>query len=195
MEGIGNSSYFNSSGGGTGPRTETIKRKRRKPGDDTQLKPLYTVRFSYPEAWEVLLKSPPGVSPVTEEKHFLFARGECEGQISGDFQGSNHPHRRIDRAFEMDLQGVIKTNDGATIMADYKGYGRVHKDSDPQGRRQVVGAAWHFADSERYSWLNDSVCAISGEVRAPLLPPDEIKQGDVKLVFDVAEIIWEKPTE
>ncbi len=68
---------------------------------------------------------------MTEERHFYFAKGECVGQITGDFQGSNHPRRRIDRTFEMDLNGFIKTRDGATIMADYKGYGRVHKDTDP----------------------------------------------------------------
>ena len=172
------------------------KGTRKTPQDDTQLRPLYTVRFSYPDGWEVLLKGPTDEgSQLTEERHFYFAEGECEGEISGVFRGANHPHRRIDKTFEMDLHGFIKTKDGATIMTDYRGYGRVHGGTDPQGRRQVVGAAWHIADRENYRWLNNSVCAISGEVRAPLLPPEKVGQGDVKLVFDVAEIVWEKPPE
>lgn len=132
---------------------------------------------------------------VTEERHFYFAEGRCTGEITGKFRGANHPHRRIDKTFEMNINGFIETDDGATIMVDYRGYGRVHKDSDAEGRRQVVGAAWHFADNVRYRRLNDSVCAISGEVRVPPLPPEKITQADVKLVFDVAELLWQKPQE
>lgn len=129
---------------------------------------------------------------TTEEEHFAFAEGRCEGSVSGEFKGANHPHRRVDKTFAMNLQGYIKTDDGAVIMADYRGYGRTY----PKGRRQVVGAAWHVTDSEKYRWLNDVVCAISGEVRAPVgVAPDQIKQPDVKLVFDVAEIVWEAPAD
>ncbi|HEV2138841.1 MAG TPA: DUF3237 family protein [Nitrososphaerales archaeon] len=158
-----------------------------------QLKPLYTVRFSYPEAWEVKLKdTSENNSVVTEEEHFLFAEGKCEGVVSGEFREANHPHRRVDKTFAMNMQGFIKTDDGALIMTDYRGYGR----SYPKGRRQVVGAAWHVTDSEKYRWLNDVVCAITGEVRAPIgVPPDKTKQADVKLVFDVAELVWEAPPE
>jgi Protein of unknown function (DUF3237) len=158
-----------------------------------QLKPLYTMRFFYPDDLEVRLKDPSdGKSLVTEEEHFAFAEGRCEGALSGEFQGANHPHRRIDKTFAMNLQGFIKTDDGALIMTDYRGYGRTY----PKGRRQVVGAAWHVTDSEKYRWLNDAVCAIAGEVRAPAgVAPDQIKQADVKLVFDVAEIIWESPQD
>ena len=157
------------------------------------LKLLYTVRFFYPEGWAVRLKdSTEPKSNTTEEEHFYFAEGICDGRLAGEYRGANHPHRRIDKAFVMNLQGFIKTNDGALIMTNYKGYGR----SYPIGRRQVVGAAWHVTDSEKYHWLNDTVCAIAGEVRAPTgVPPERIRQDDVKLVFDVAEIVWEPPTE
>lgn len=157
------------------------------------LKPLYTIRFFYPDGWEIKLRDPTDPkNSATEEEHFYFAEGKCEGRLSGDYRGSNHPHRRIDKAFGMNLQGFIKTSDGAVIMTDYRGYGR----SYPVGRRQVVGAAWHVTDSEKYRWLNDTVCAIAGEVRVPKdVPPDRLKQADVKLVFDVAEIIWESPKD
>ena len=156
-----------------------------------QLKPLYTVRFSYPEGWEVKLRDSSAANgSTTEEEHFYFAEGRCEGEIAGKFRGANHPHRRVDKTFVMSLQGFIETDDGGLIMAEFRGYGR----SYPKGRRQVVGAAFHITDSEKYRWLNDCVCAIAGEVRAPTgVPSEQIKQADVKLVFDVAELVWEPP--
>ena len=150
-----------------------------------QLRPLYTVRFHYPDGWEVALEGPSG----TEEHHYYFAEGRCEGTLAGRFRAGNHPRRRTDRTFVMNMQGFIETDDGALVMVDYRGYGRAY----PPGRRQVVGAAWHTTNNEKYRFLNDVVCAISGEVRAPSLPPAEIQQKDVQLVFDVAELVWEAP--
>lgn len=152
-----------------------------------QLKPLYTLRFHYPEAWAADLTGPGG----TEEFNFLFAEGTCTGRIAGRFRGANHPRRRTDHTYAMNLQGLIETADGATVVLDFKGYGRAY----PKGRRQVVGAAWHICGDEKYKWLNDSVGVISGEVRAPTKPPSEIKQGDVELVFDVSELVWEAPKD
>lgn len=163
-----------------------------------QTKALYTVRFSYPDGWEIKLGDQSGTGGAsTEEEHFYFAHGECAGAISGEFHGANHPHRRVDKTFAMNLQGFIKTDDGALIMTEYRGYGRPSVFSGPNYRfRQVVGAAWHLSDSERYRGLNDAVCAISGEVRVPTdRPPEEIKQADVRLVFGVAEMVWEKSPE
>ena len=84
------------------------------------LKPLYTVRFFYPDAWEVKLKDlsdPKNTS--TEEEHFAFAEGKCEGGVSGEYRGAIHRLRRFDRAFAMKLLGLINSNDGALIMTDY----------------------------------------------------------------------------
>jgi len=151
-----------------------------------QLKPLYTVRFVYQEDWETELTGPGG----KEEFHFLLARGTCSGRISGKFRGANHPRRRTDHTFGMDLQGVIETDDGAVLAFDYQGYGRAY----PAGRRQIVGAAWHISSDERFQWLNDTICTLAGEVRWPQKPPDQVKQEEVELVIDVSELIWEAPT-
>ncbi len=59
------------------------------------------------------------------------------------------------------------------------------------GRRQIVGAVFHLSDDDRYSRLNDVVCACVGEVRAPT---DPSQQGP-NLVLDVAELIWEPVAE
>ena len=60
-------------------------------------------------------------------------------------------------------------------MFDYFGYGRPY----PPEARQIVSAATHLSDDERYRWLNDVMCVGTGEVR-----PGE-------LMFDVAELAWE----
>jgi len=164
-----------------------------------RLEPLYTIRFFYPDGWQINLTGKKG----TEEDHFYFAEGKRDGRISGRFRGSNHPHRRTDETFVMSLQGFIETDDFALIMLDYQGYGRssdrsqeLYKlipKSNPSTkfRRQVVGFAKHATDSEKYRWLNDAVCAVAGEVRVPMeLPAGTLKQADVKLVLSVAEVIW-----
>jgi hypothetical protein len=169
-----------------------------------RLEPLYTIRFFYPDGWQVNLTGKKG----TEEDHFYFAEGRCDGRISGRFRGSNHPHRRTDETFAMNIQGFIETDDSALIMLDFQGYGRSSDRSQElyklipkasaatKRRRQVVGFAKHITDSEKYRWLNDAVCAIAGEVRVPMeIPPEQLKQADVKLVFSVAEVIWEPPPE
>jgi hypothetical protein len=169
-----------------------------------RLEPLYTIRFSYPEDLGINLVGKKGA----EEAHFLSAEGTLTGRISGKFRGSNHPRRRTDENYAMNIQGYIETNDRALIMLDYRGYGRSADRSQElykaysaanektKFRRQVVGFARHVTDNEKYRWLNDAVCGISGEVRAPLgIPREQVKQPEVTLVFDVAELIWESPPE
>lgn len=144
-----------------------------------RLKPLYSVRFRYPEGREVALTGEAG----REEQHFYFAEGTCTGAIAGRFRGANHPRRRTDLTFVPDFQGFIETDDGALIMFDCRGYGRAY----PKGRRQIVGAAWHMSDHEKYRWLNDVICVVAGEVRSQ---PD-----DVELVIDLSELVWEPLAE
>ena len=112
------------------------------------------------------------------------AEGRAEGELAGNFRGANHPRRRSDGTYRMDLQGVIETDAGGDVVIDYQGYGRAY----PAGRRQVVGAAWHFSDNPQHRRLNDVVCVIAGEVRRPSA---DAPQADVELVFEVVELVWE----
>jgi len=144
-----------------------------------RLEPLYRVRFTYPEGWGIELPGPEG----TQGHYFFIAEGRCEGRISGRFRGANHPHRRTDGTFVPDFQGVIETDDGATIAFDLRGFGRAY----PEGRRQIVGSVTHLADDERYRRLNDVVCAAEGEVRSDV--------DETELVIDVAELVWEPIAE
>ena len=151
-----------------------------------RLEPLYVLRYIYPDGWAVTV----GDEGSAEEQHFYFAEGRCEGRVSGSFRAANHPRRRSDGPYVMNMQGFIQTDDGAVIMTDFQGYGRAY----PAGRRQVVGAVRHVTDDPRYMWLNDGIGVISGEVRAPD-HPQPIEQREVQLVFEVGELIWESPPE
>ena len=142
-----------------------------------RLEPLYRIRFTYPEGWMVRLEG-------GWEQHLLLAEGRCEGSIRGRFRGANFPQRRtVDGPFRPDFRAVIETDDGATIMFEWLGYGRAY----PPGRRQIVGSVLHLSDSDSYCRLNDVVCVCVGEVRAPSDPSQESSD----LVIDVAELIWE----
>lgn len=137
---------------------------------------LYRVRFEYPQGWEVALAG----DQSTEGQHFYVAQGRCEGRLRGSFHGANHPRRRGDGTFEPDFQGIIETEDGATVFFEYRGYGRAY----PAGRRQIVVAATHLCDDPRYAWLNDSLAVGVGEVRTR-------EGGHVELVIDWSELVWE----
>lgn len=142
-----------------------------------RLEPLYRIRFGYPEGWTTSLGG-------EWEQHFYSAEGRCEGKIGGRFHGANYPLRRSDGTFQPDFRAVIETDDGATIMLEWHGYGRAY----PVGRRQIVGAVFHSSDDADYKRLNDVVCVCAGEVRASGREPPE-------LVVDVAELIWEEVAE
>jgi hypothetical protein len=142
------------------------------------LDPLYRVRFVYPEGYEVVVGEGDG-----EVQSFFIAEGRCEGRISGRFRGANHPRRRADGTYQPDFQGVILTDDGATIVFDMRGYGRAH----PPGRRTIVVSCTHVSDDPRYLWLNDALAVGTGEVRA--------REGGAELVIDMADLVWDGVAE
>jgi hypothetical protein len=131
--------------------------------------------MKYTRGWSVQLGNP----QPSESQHFFLGEGRCEGRIAGTFHAANHPLRRTDGTFIPDVQGVIETDDGATIYFDHRGYGRAY----PEGRRQVVAVGTHLSSDDRYRWLNDSVAAAVGEVRS-------LEAGEVEIVLDWSEVTW-----
>lgn len=135
-----------------------------------RLEPLYRMEFDYPHGWGVSL-----AEDGPEGHHLFLAAGRCEGRLSGSMQGANHPRRRGDGTYCPDFDGVIVTDDAATVLFHCGGYGRAY----PEGARQIVCWLTHLSDDPAYRWLNDVVCVGTGEVRP---------EG---LVIDVAELVWE----
>ncbi|MFW6183647.1 MAG: DUF3237 family protein, partial [Chloroflexota bacterium] len=110
---------------------------------------LYRIRFTYPQGWLVQL----GEEDSLEGQGFFIVEGRSEGRIAGRVTGANHPYRRSDGTFIANVQGVIETDDGATIYFDHRGYGRTY----PQEQRQIVVTGTHLSNDESYHWLNDGV--------------------------------------
>jgi hypothetical protein len=143
-----------------------------------RLDPLYRARFTTPERWSVELRGPHG----SEAQNLLFADGRCEGQVAASLRAVNFPRRRADDTLIPDFRGVLETDDGATILFTWNGYGR-----KVDGVSQLVGTMNHLTDDHRYARLNDVVCAVDGVVE----PRADGHGFDVAI--DVYELIWEPP--
>src|SRR3954449_5995143 len=143
-----------------------------------RLEPLYRARFHAPQSWSVELVGPRG----TEAQNFLWTEGRCEGGIAASWRGANFPRRRTDDTLTPEFRGVLETDDGATILFAWHGYGR----APAGGPNQLVGSMNHVTDDARYSWLNSALCVVAGEVR-------HRQEGNRELdvVLDVSELVWE----
>jgi hypothetical protein len=80
---------------------------------------------------------------------------------------------------------VLETDDSATILFAWNGYGRPGQG----GTSQLVGAMTHTTDDERYRWLNSAFCAVAGEVH------HRSEDDGVEVVLDVFELVWETLVE
>jgi len=141
-----------------------------------KLEHLYRATWTTPEAYHVELAGETG----TEGRSFFLAEGRTQGRLEARLRAANSPRRRVDGALTPDFHGVLETDDGATVLFGWRGLARL----SPSGTRELVGAITHESGDERYSWLNDRVCALAGEVR-----PDG--NGGLQVVVDVSDIVWE----
>jgi uncharacterized protein DUF3237 len=142
-----------------------------------QLQPLYRATFTTPERWAVEVAGTHG----TEVQDFLIAEGHIEGRLSARLRGSNYPRRRADGTLLPDFRGALDTDDGATILFSWHGYAR----PGAADRKEIVGSITHLTGNQRYAWLNNTMCAMAGEVR-----PRKGEDG-FEVVFEVAELVWE----
>jgi hypothetical protein len=140
-----------------------------------RLEPLYRASFAPTDSWHVDLAGGGG----TEEQGFLLVEGRSAGRLSARLRAANYPRRRTDGTVTPDFRGVLETDDGATVLFAWRGYGRATGEGS-----QLLGAITHVSDDDRYRWLNDALCVLTGEVR----PRPE---GGFDVVVDVAELVWE----
>lgn len=142
------------------------------------------MRFAYPEGWGAKIAGPHG----SEGHYFFIAEGRAEGRLEGRLRLVNHPRSRVDGCALPDIQGVIESDDGATVLLDLRGFARPY----PEGRRQIVVSGHHTTDAEHYRWLNDVVCVGTGEIRPQSGGgPREVVGHAVDFVIDVSALIWD----
>ena len=129
------------------------------------------------ERWSIELTEAHG----TEGQGFLLVEGRAEGRLSGRLRAANYPRRRTDGTQTPDFRGVLETDDGATVLFAWHGYGRA-VDGGPS---RLVGSMTHVSDDARYHWLNNAVCVLTGEVRPT------VGERPFVVAVEVAELVWE----
>lgn len=145
-----------------------------------RLEPLYRCTFVPTESWHVELAGAGGA----EGQGFLLVEGRAEGRLTGWLRAANYPRQRTDGTLTPDFRGALETDDGATIVFTWRGYGVAAEG----GARRLLGSITHLSDDGRYRWLNDMVGVLAGEVRPGA-------GGGFDVVLEVSELIWEPPAE
>ena len=90
--------------------------------------------------------------------------GEGEGTIKGDrlkgkIRWVSHPRHRGDGSVLPSADGVIKTDDGATVLFNFQG-----KTAWVNGMGRQLLFITFACDDHRYKWLNDAFCVLEGAV-------------------------------
>jgi hypothetical protein len=141
-----------------------------------RLEPLYRATFTTPGAWSAELAGPAG----TEGQSFLIAEGRCEGRLPGRLRRANY------------RGGGPATPSGQTFAASFRQPAARRCSSHgtdtrgpPRAESASSLAALPVSGDERYRWLNDVVCTLTGEVRPR---SDGTGPG---VGYDVAELVWE----
>lgn len=119
-------------------------------------------------------------------------RVELRGEISGKFHGANAPGVRTDGSGLTNFQGVIETDNGATVLLECHGFGRAYREpykSQSHCIRQWVATVTHLSQDSRFSWLNYAICVGTGLVQQKTLGYSDSNLAD--LLLDVAKLIWE----
>jgi hypothetical protein len=132
-----------------------------------RLEPIYRARFSAPQRWSVELTGPDG----SEGQDFLLTGGRYEVRVAASWRGANYPGRRIDGTLTPDFRGVLETDDSATILFAWNGYGRAGQGAVSQlvggmthtsGRSVVLGPMMHLARHGAERIVEPSVSLVIG---------------------------------
>ena len=140
-----------------------------------RLEPLYRCTFAPTESWHVELAGGGG----TEGQGFLLVEGRVRGRLAGRLRAANYPRQRTDGTLTPDFRGVLETDDGATVVFEWRGFGVA-----AEGSRRLLGSITHLSHDDRYHWLNDVMCVLAGEVQPGA-------GGAFDVVLDVSELVWE----
>jgi hypothetical protein len=88
----------------------------------------------------------------------------CEGSVTGMIEGStrvtDHFYARPDGKFEINVRGVITTEDGARIAVIASGVGTLQGD----GTARIFESISLHSSFEQYSWLNRAALRVTGSV-------------------------------
>ena len=85
-----------------------------------RLEPLYRCTFAPTESWQR------GVAAEAGSRHrgSSSSRAAPQGRLAARLRAANYPRQRTDGTLTPDFRGVLETDDGATIVFAWHGYGR-----------------------------------------------------------------------
>ncbi|HEY7983015.1 MAG TPA: DUF3237 family protein [Ktedonobacterales bacterium] len=121
---------------------------------------------------EFAFDAPPAlVRPYGTEEGAAFGQGG--GTVSGErLRGTarwvNHPHRRSDGVMYPDMDGIITTESGSTILFSMQGRTIWQQTTRGPAGNQLLRVLFD-AEDPHYRWLNGAVCVMEGRVSPP--PP------------------------
>lgn len=90
--------------------------------------------------------------------------GEGEGTVTGEkIRGAvrfvNHSHVNSGGSFQPNVDGIIKTEDGALIHLKLRG-----RTVEVGGMGQPLLSAIFESGDDRYKWLNNTFCVVEGKI-------------------------------
>ena len=93
--------------------------------------------------------------------------GEGEGSVRGEklngkIRWVSHPRHRGDGSVLPNVDGVIKTDDGAAVLFTFQG-----KTVWAKGMGRQLLSVTFATEDHRYKWLNDAFCILEGAVDHP----------------------------
>jgi Protein of unknown function (DUF3237) len=115
----------------------------------------------------MIANGPMGTRVIVDASTGSFEGPQMKGTVSGP--GGDWVTVRADGSMQLDVRILLKTDDGADILCEYKGIGL-------DGAKHITTAPMFQTSHEKYAWLNSVVAVARGS------------SGDGKVTYEVYEV-------
>ncbi len=117
------------------------------------------------------------IGPLASGDSLAWGLGEgtVAGRVRGTAKGTNAPRLRADGVNELNVSGVIRSDDGETVLYEVRGRSQPPHGGD--GVRHIFGSMTFRTAADSYGWLN-SICAVveaefgSGQIEYRVFEPE-----------------------
>ena len=101
----------------------------------------------------MIANGPMGTRVIVDASTGTFEGSRLKGTVSGP--GGDWVTVRADGSMQLDVRNLLKTDDGADILCEYKGIGL-------DGATKITTAPMFQTSHENYTWLNSVVAIARG---------------------------------
>ncbi|MEO5724984.1 MAG: DUF3237 domain-containing protein [Ilumatobacteraceae bacterium] len=117
-----------------------------------QFEPLFTITAAISVSG-VIPNGPQGTRVVVDASSGQFAGERLKGTVHGP--GGDWVTARADGSMLIDVRLLLKTDDGADILMEYRGVGF-------DGGKRITASPLFSTGAEKYAWLNNVVAIAKG---------------------------------